>query len=201
MALTRRLERKTSFHNPLAQDEDGADEDEVPTRPNSPAPEAADENTQSTALSTEPTLIIDAPGDGSPGVAADGSGATLVSGSGGSAENLDWIPKTKRRARPLPVPVPNLSKKSRGRRVPTTTSITSLSMASMASVASAVSEDAAAADAATPAPDPNSPAPTPGTSAAGRTFTCQVDGCGKLFSRGEHLKRHVRSLHTHEKRE
>lgn len=30
---------------------------------------------------------------------------------------------------------------------------------------------------------------------------CKVAGCGKCFARGEHLKRHVRSIHTHEKRE
>jgi len=29
---------------------------------------------------------------------------------------------------------------------------------------------------------------------------CTVDGCGKCFHRGEHLKRHIRSIHTHEKR-
>ncbi|KAJ7045266.1 hypothetical protein C8F04DRAFT_1344058 [Mycena alexandri] len=27
-----------------------------------------------------------------------------------------------------------------------------------------------------------------------------VEGCGKCFHRGEHLKRHIRSIHTHEKR-
>ncbi|KAF9011302.1 hypothetical protein BDQ17DRAFT_1233882 [Cyathus striatus] len=32
-----------------------------------------------------------------------------------------------------------------------------------------------------------------------RPHECQVDGCGKVFARGEHLKRHVRSLHTNEK--
>jgi uncharacterized Zn-finger protein len=30
---------------------------------------------------------------------------------------------------------------------------------------------------------------------------CQIDGCGKCFARGEHLKRHVRSIHTNEKRQ
>ncbi|KAI8598449.1 hypothetical protein EDD21DRAFT_187803 [Dissophora ornata] len=33
----------------------------------------------------------------------------------------------------------------------------------------------------------------------GRIFTCIFDDCGKLFKRSEHLKRHVRSVHTLEK--
>lgn len=33
-----------------------------------------------------------------------------------------------------------------------------------------------------------------------RVFTCMFDECGKLFKRSEHLKRHVRSVHTLEKR-
>lgn len=32
-------------------------------------------------------------------------------------------------------------------------------------------------------------------------YVCKVEECGKCFSRGEHLKRHIRSIHTHEKRE
>jgi uncharacterized Zn-finger protein len=32
-------------------------------------------------------------------------------------------------------------------------------------------------------------------------YSCNVEGCFKCFSRGEHLKRHVRSTHTNEKRE
>ncbi|ORZ03028.1 hypothetical protein BCR43DRAFT_466343 [Syncephalastrum racemosum] len=32
-----------------------------------------------------------------------------------------------------------------------------------------------------------------------RMFTCQADGCGKVFKRSEHLKRHIRSIHTLEK--
>ncbi|KAB5590400.1 hypothetical protein CTheo_6166 [Ceratobasidium theobromae] len=65
----------------------------------------------------------------------------------------------------IPVPIPNLTKKSRGRRVPT------------------------------------KPTPVPGTGVgkSARTFTCTVDGCGKCFNRGEHLKRHIRSIHTDEK--
>ena len=33
-----------------------------------------------------------------------------------------------------------------------------------------------------------------------RMYLCDVEGCGKCFARGEHLKRHVRSIHTYEKR-
>ncbi|KAG6874676.1 hypothetical protein C0992_007004 [Termitomyces sp. T32_za158] len=46
------------------------------------------------------------------------------------------------------------------------------------------------------------PSPCAGAAAKSlRTYTCDVDGCGKLFARGEHLKRHIRSIHTYEKRE
>jgi len=33
-----------------------------------------------------------------------------------------------------------------------------------------------------------------------RVHICSVPGCSKSFARAEHLKRHVISLHTHEKR-
>lgn len=33
-----------------------------------------------------------------------------------------------------------------------------------------------------------------------RMFTCTAEGCGKVFKRSEHLKRHIRSIHTLEKR-
>ncbi|KDQ31477.1 hypothetical protein PLEOSDRAFT_1026763, partial [Pleurotus ostreatus PC15] len=59
----------------------------------------------------------------------------------------------------LPVPVPNLTKKSRGRRVPTKTTI------------GEVEE----------------------TQKDARLYICSVEGCGKCFHRGEHLKRHIRS--------
>ncbi|KAJ7321253.1 hypothetical protein DFH08DRAFT_917258 [Mycena albidolilacea] len=38
-----------------------------------------------------------------------------------------------------------------------------------------------------------------GSKAQARLYTCKVLGCGKCFARGEHLKRHVRSIHTYEK--
>ncbi|KAI0082145.1 hypothetical protein K474DRAFT_1586417 [Panus rudis PR-1116 ss-1] len=65
----------------------------------------------------------------------------------------------------VPVPVPHLTKKSRGRRVPTEPVLVSQN----------------------------------GIVKKTRTYTCQVEGCGKCFARGEHLKRHVRSIHTNEK--
>ncbi|ORZ08428.1 hypothetical protein BCR42DRAFT_455605 [Absidia repens] len=33
-----------------------------------------------------------------------------------------------------------------------------------------------------------------------KMFTCKHDDCGKVFKRSEHLKRHIRSIHTLEKR-
>ncbi|KAK0207326.1 hypothetical protein EDD18DRAFT_1042304, partial [Armillaria luteobubalina] len=32
-----------------------------------------------------------------------------------------------------------------------------------------------------------------------RRYVCTYEGCGKCFVRGEHLKRHVKSLHLCEK--
>ncbi|KAF8262236.1 hypothetical protein EI94DRAFT_1430058, partial [Lactarius quietus] len=37
------------------------------------------------------------------------------------------------------------------------------------------------------------------TEARERAHVCAVPGCSKSFARAEHLKRHVLSLHTHEK--
>lgn len=76
-------------------------------------------------------------------------------------------PAKRRRGQVGPVPVPNLTKKSRGRSVPTA---------------------------------PNSISPY-GAHRGRRSFVCGVIDCGKCFARGEHLKRHIRSIHTNEKRE
>ncbi|KAF8844153.1 hypothetical protein BDN67DRAFT_895566 [Paxillus ammoniavirescens] len=78
--------------------------------------------------------------------------------------------KMRKNARtlPIPVPVPNLTKKSRGRRVP---------------IANATNSVRGQRDAALGA----------------RIYLCDVSGCGKCFARGEHLKRHIRSIHTYEK--
>jgi hypothetical protein len=76
-------------------------------------------------------------------------------------------PRLPRSRATLPTPIPNLTKKSRGRRVPTQEFSR------------------------TPTTDQKDT----------RLYICQVEGCGKCFHRGEHLKRHIRSIHTHEKRE
>ncbi|TRM70527.1 hypothetical protein BD626DRAFT_564149 [Schizophyllum amplum] len=97
---------------------------------------------------------------------------------------------TRRRPRPatslpIPVPVPNLTKKSRGRRVPTVPTVDHTRLASAAR-ASADGEFHGSA---------GRRRSTKGL----RLYTCKVGGCGKCFARGEHLKRHVRSIHTYEK--
>ena len=79
---------------------------------------------------------------------------------------------------PIPIPVPNLTKKSRGRRVPTMSSLEDIR-----SAASGAGKKLQGANGRTP-----------------RMYLCEVKGCGKCFARGEHLKRHVRSIHTYEKR-
>ncbi|EJC98609.1 uncharacterized protein FOMMEDRAFT_136840 [Fomitiporia mediterranea MF3/22] len=91
--------------------------------------------------------------------------ATAVSSSPRDGSPSTVI-RVQRPSAPAPVPVPNLTKKSRGRRVPTHPGIV-------------VQSDGA-------------PRRT-------RGYTCRVSGCGKCFARGEHLKRHIRSIHTNEK--
>ena len=80
---------------------------------------------------------------------------------------------------PIPIPVPNLTKKSRGRRVPTMSSLEDLRSASSGAGKKRQGIGGKTA----------------------RMYLCEVKGCGKCFARGEHLKRHVRSIHTYEKRE
>ncbi|KAF9469512.1 hypothetical protein BDZ94DRAFT_2999 [Collybia nuda] len=85
---------------------------------------------------------------------------TFMDGSSSSADTDKRGPRSRAI---LPIPVPNLTKKSRGRRVPTKL-----------------------------AADTNGDKET-------RLYVCKVESCGKCFNRGEHLKRHIRSIHTHEK--
>lgn len=46
---------------------------------------------------------------------------------------------------------------------------------------------------------PNTPEEMTNVGKSGKVYTCKVPGCGKLFKRSEHLKRHIRSIHTDEK--
>ena len=48
---------------------------------------------------------------------------------------------------------------------------------------------------------PNNPDEMNNLGKSGKVYTCKVPGCGKCFKRSEHLKRHVRSIHTDDKRE
>ncbi|KAJ7731264.1 hypothetical protein B0H16DRAFT_1893417 [Mycena metata] len=111
-------------------------------------------------------------------------------GSGGTR-----APRTRTN---LPVPVPNLIKKSRGRRVPVVAALAGAAPGA----APVAAPDAAAPATPAPAPGPSAPgADAGGADVSRRMHVCKVEGCGKCFHRGEHLKRHIRSIHTHEKRE
>lgn len=99
------------------------------------------------------------------------------------------------RGAPPPVPVPNLTKKSRGRKVPTSAA----GAPAAKKVRSSLSTRTRAATGATDT-SPHTEERSVGRGSKKRTYTCVVPGCGKCFVRGEHLKRHVRSIHTWEKR-
>lgn len=109
---------------------------------------------------------------------------SVTSGSHSPSTTIPNSEKSRPRPQtilPTPIPVPNLTKKSRGRRVPT---------ASSQELRKAVTVQ-----------DPYVGSSSRGRGSKGsRTHLCKVPGCGKCFARGEHLKRHVRSIHTHEKR-
>ncbi|KAG6820205.1 hypothetical protein H0H93_004055 [Arthromyces matolae] len=97
---------------------------------------------------------------------------------------------------PIPVPVPHLTKKSRGRKVP------------YVNTRAARGHGHVVEDAAYDSDDEDSGRRggsgrgrgRGGGRSGGRSFVCTVEGCGKCFIRGEHLKRHIRSIHTNEKR-
>jgi hypothetical protein len=99
----------------------------------------------------------------------------------------------------LPVPVPHLTKKSRGRKVPY------VDVRAARGSTSAGGEDGDSDGAREGEKGMSSRGGRGGrgnaSGSGGRTFVCEVPGCGKCFVRGEHLKRHVRSIHTHDKRE
>ena len=125
------------------------------------------------------------------------------------------IRKKKNNPIPLPVPVPNLNKKSRGRKVPYVAASASVIKVEedRSPSAEALTEDQGSASSviAESTDSKNSGrsrrktarVPTPVASidqAGNRTYVCAVSGCGKCFVRGEHLKRHIRSIHTYDKR-
>jgi len=106
--------------------------------------------------------------DVSPSAVKGSPRSPLISASDMSPGQVGKMRKNARTL-PIPVPVPNLTKKSRGRRVPTV---------------SGTSVGRGQRD----------------TALGARIYLCDVSGCGKCFARGEHLKRHIRSIHTYEKR-
>ncbi|KAJ3934423.1 MAG: hypothetical protein NXY57DRAFT_935406 [Lentinula lateritia] len=96
-------------------------------------------------------------------------GSSNYSGPGG---------RRKSNSLPVPIPIPNLTKKSRGRRVPTASTFDNSTRKSV---------------------DLNYSSSGGRGGKGVRVHTCKVPGCGKCFARGEHLKRHVRSIHTYDK--
>ncbi|KAJ4470947.1 hypothetical protein J3R30DRAFT_1142065 [Lentinula aciculospora] len=92
----------------------------------------------------------------------------------------------------LPTPVPNLTKKSRGRRVPVrVVTINGVEVIQDPPPVSSVSGTTAIGGSNENSDSTNSKGK--------RSYVCSVEGCGKCFHRGEHLKRHIRSIHTHDK--
>ena len=124
--------------------------------------------------------------------------------------------KRKNQPIPVPVPVPNLNKNCRGRKVPfvaknfaTLTNaggdgdgvapIRTLNMDLGERVKR--EEDGYLPKAKRTRRKGNSvPTNAPDENTTTRSYVCTLSGCGKCFVRGEHLKRHVRSIHTHDKR-
>lgn len=125
-------------------------------------------------------------------------------------EGRSGIRKKKNNPIPLPVPVPNLNKKSRGRKVPYVAGVIKIEDRSPSAEAS--TEDQGSSSSVIADTDTKNTSrsrrklarvPTPVASidsAGNRTYVCAVTGCGKCFVRGEHLKRHIRSIHTYDKR-
>ncbi|KAF5383989.1 hypothetical protein D9757_006959 [Collybiopsis confluens] len=107
---------------------------------------------------------------------------------------------------PAPVPIPNLTKKSRGRRVPTVSILDSNSRKnSSASSEYSNSSSSVGGGGGGAIEGMGGGSGGVGGGAGGRggkgvrVHTCKVPGCGKCFARGEHLKRHIRSIHTYDK--
>ena len=117
---------------------------------------------------------------------------------------------------PLPIPVPNLNKKSRGRKVPymNDPTVTKIKTEDVEQEAlgkgdddvdddddddDESGQDRSKSSSSRSRRKKREMSKTP--SGENRSFICVISGCGKCFVRSEHLKRHVRSIHTHDKRE
>ena len=126
----------------------------------------------------------------------------------------DGITRRKNQPIPLPIPVPNLNKKSRGRKVPhiATDNVITNKKPAKATVKKEEGvedgdddeesefEDQSSSSTRSRKKRTSEKSKTPSLSGENRTFVCDIPGCGKCFVRSEHLKRHVRSIHTHDKR-
>ena len=131
----------------------------VPSEESVPTVPETTEHTAPSPASDSTSMLTPAPANAPPEPAHE-TGASLTI-------TVPSLPTTRRRGQTGPIPVPNLTKKSRGRSVPTV-------------------------------PSPVVPYQAYKTR---RSFVCVVTDCRKCFARGEHLKRHIRSIHTNEKRE
>ena len=127
---------------------------------------------------------------------------------------LGPIRKKKNEPIPLPVPIPNVNKRSRGRKVPFVANAEDIrggkhSMVKIDMVSDHDEDEYVPTNNRSRKRRKTTTSPSlasvhgPGPvvdDGLERSYVCVVPGCGKCFVRGEHLKRHVRSIHTHEKR-
>ena len=107
--------------------------------------------------------------------------------------------KRKNQPIPIPVPVPNLNKKSRGRKVPFVVSKQESPDPSSGDTPSFENNPGGRLRESTRSRKKAQPM-SPSDESGSRSYVCDISGCGKCFVRGEHLKRHVRSIHTNDKR-
>lgn len=132
-------------------------------KPSVEDPEQTDDETTSEPVASTPATpraSSDGPAQSPP--PSTSAPLTFLNGHGNGAGESNILRRNPRSRVVLPVPVPNLTKKSRGRRVPIKNALDN-------------------------------------GSSERRLYVCSVEGCGKCFLRGEHLKRHIRSIHTHDK--
>ncbi|KAH6916493.1 hypothetical protein BKA70DRAFT_1419400 [Coprinopsis sp. MPI-PUGE-AT-0042] len=174
-------------------------EHDTPASPNEFRPRRKGKAKGSAALALAVVTRMTMLQRGSPaGVAEDSDGGDQYPES----SNVQAGRKRKNHPIPLPVPVPHLIKKSRGRKVPDVDP----EGASWASGGDTLldeeeEEKYQPSRGSRNARSSRKPVTAYSLGEGGkRTFKCEVKGCGKCFVRGEHLKRHIRSIHTYEKR-